>query len=114
MSANQIPGKSRAQTNALPLSPPVARRGMLVHLVDAANLITLGNLAISFFACWVVLLGRPSLAMALAALAVVIDNVDGWMARRTVGRDPALELSGRTSTVTRTSSAKAYSPSCIF
>ncbi|MEE8352587.1 MAG: CDP-alcohol phosphatidyltransferase family protein [Rhodospirillales bacterium] len=67
---------------------------MLAHLVDAANLITLGNLAISFFACWAVLLGRPSLAMALAALAVVIDNVDGWMARRTVGRNPALEHFG--------------------
>ena len=87
--------KSRAQTDALPLSPPLARRGMLAHLVDAANLITLGNLAISFSACWVVLLGRPSLAMALAALAVVIDNVDGWIARRTVGRNPALEHFGR-------------------
>ena len=65
---------------------------MLVYLVDAANLITLGGLAISLFACWSVLLGRPSLA--LAALAVVIDNVDGWMARRTVGRNPAFEPFG--------------------
>ncbi len=90
----KISRKSRTQTDALPSSPPLARRGMLTHLIDAANLITLGNLAISFLACWVVLLGRPSLAMALAALAVVIDNVDGWMARRTVGRIPALKHFG--------------------
>ncbi len=68
---------------------------MLVYLVDAANLITLGGLAISLFACWAVLLGRPSLALALAALAVAIDNVDGWMARRTVRRNPKLEHFGR-------------------
>jgi CDP-diacylglycerol--serine O-phosphatidyltransferase len=67
---------------------------MLAHLVDAANLITLGGMAISFFACLAVLLGRPSLAMALAAVAIVIDNVDGWMARRTVGRNPTLEHFG--------------------
>ena len=91
MSANKS-RESRAQTVALPLSPPLARPGMLVYLVDAANLITLGGLAISLFACWAVLLGRPSLA--LAALAVVIDNVDGWMARRTVGRNPAFEPFG--------------------
>ena len=90
----KISRKSRTQTDALPSSPPLARRGMLTHLIDAANLITLGNLAISFLACWVVLLGRPSLAMALAALAVVIDNVDGWMARRTVGRNRAFERFG--------------------
>ena len=72
----------------------MARLGMLVYLVDAANLITLGGLAISLFACWAVLSGRPSLALALAALAVVIDNVDGWMARRTVGRNPAFEPFG--------------------
>ena len=88
----KMPRKSRARTVALPLSPPLARPGMLVYLVDAANLITLGGLAISLFACWAVLLGRPSLA--LAALAVVIDNVDGWMARRTVGRNPAFEPFG--------------------
>ena len=68
---------------------------MLAHLVDAANLITLGGLAISFFACWAGLLGRPSLALALAALAIVIDNVDGWMARRIVGRNQAFEHFGR-------------------
>ncbi|MFP6742095.1 MAG: CDP-alcohol phosphatidyltransferase family protein [Alphaproteobacteria bacterium] len=68
---------------------------MLVHLVDAANLVTLGGLALAFFACWAVLSGQPSLAMALAALAVVIDNVDGWIARRAVGRNPALEHFGR-------------------
>ncbi len=67
---------------------------MLAYLVDVANLITLGGLVIAFFACWAVLLGRPSLALALAALAVVIDNVDGWMARRAVGRNPALEHFG--------------------
>ena len=93
MSANSS-GKSGAQAVALPLSPPLARPGMLAHLADAANLITLGGLAISFFACWMVLSGRPSLAMALAAVAIVIDNVDGWMARRTVGRNPALEHFG--------------------
>ena len=67
---------------------------MLVYLADAANLITLGGLAIAFLACWAVLSGRPSLALALAALAIVLDNVDGWMARRTVGRNPALEHFG--------------------
>lgn len=87
--------KSQAQTVALPISPPLARLGMLAHLADAANLITLGGLAFSLLACWLVLLGRPSLAMALVALAVVIDNVDGWMARRAVGRNPALEHFGR-------------------
>ena len=82
--------KRRART----VAPPLARPGMLAHLVDAANLITLGGLAISFFACWAVLSGRPSLAVALAAVAVVIDNLDGWMARRAVGRDPAFEHFG--------------------
>ena len=90
--------KSQAQAAALPLSPPVspplARPGMLAHLVDAANLITLGGLALAFFACWAVLSGRPSMALALAALAVVIDNVDGWAARRAVGRSPAFEHFG--------------------
>ena len=85
---------SRARAVASPSSPPLARPGMLAYLVDAANLITLGGLVIAFFACWAVLLGRPSLALALAALAVVIDNVDGWMARRAVGRNPALEHFG--------------------
>ena len=93
MSAN-MSRNSRVQAVASPLSQPLARPGMLAYLVDAANLITLGGLVISFFACWAVLLGRPSLAMALAALAIVIDNVDGWMARRTVGRNPALERFG--------------------
>ncbi len=73
----------------------MARPGMLAHLVDVANLITLGGLALAFFACWAVLLGQPSLAMALAVLAVVIDNLDGWVARRAVGRNPALEHFGR-------------------
>ena len=73
----------------------MARPGMLIHLVDVANLITLGGLALAFFACWAVLLGQPSLAMALAALAVVIDNMDGWIARRAVGRNSALEHFGR-------------------
>ncbi len=73
----------------------MARLGMLVHLVDMANLVTLGGLALAFFACWAVLSGQPSLAMALAASAVVIDNVDGWVARRAVGRNPAFEHFGR-------------------
>ncbi len=73
----------------------MARPGMLVHLVDVANLITLGGLALAFLACWAVLSGWPSLAMALAALAVVIDNVDGWIARRAVDRNPAFEHFGR-------------------
>jgi hypothetical protein len=73
------------------LTDIVARPGMLVHFVDLANLTTLGGLALAFFACWAVLLEWPSLAMALAALAVVIDNVDGWIARRAVGRNPAFE-----------------------
>ena len=86
--------KNQAQASAAPLSPPLARPGMLAHLVDAANLITLGGLALAFFACWAVLSGRPSMALALAALAVVIDNVDGWAARRAVGRSPAFEHFG--------------------
>ena len=32
--------------------------------------------------------------MALAAVAVVIDNLDGWVARRAVGRNPAFEHFG--------------------
>ncbi len=68
---------------------------MLAYLVDAANLVTLGGLALAFFACWAVLSGQPSVAVALAALAVVIDNVDGWLARRAVGRNPAFEHFGR-------------------
>ena len=88
----KMPRKSRARTVALPLSPPLARPGMLVYLVDAANLITLGGLAISLFACWAGLLGRPSLAR--AGLAGVIDNADGWMARRTMGRNQAFEPCG--------------------
>ena len=86
---------SRVQAVASPASLPLARPGMLAYLFDVANLITLGGLVIAFFACWAVLLGRPSLALALAALAVVIDNVDGWMARRAVGRNPTLEHFGR-------------------
>jgi len=86
--------KSRAKAVVSPLSLPLARLGMVANLVDAANLITLGGLSLSFLACWFVLSGLPSLAMALAALAIVIDNVDGWVARRAVGRNPALEHFG--------------------
>ncbi len=85
---------SRTPAGTSPLSPPLARRGMLAHMVDLANLVTLGGLAVSFLACWSVLSGRPSVALALAALAVVIDNVDGWIARRAVGRNPAFEHFG--------------------
>ena len=46
----------------------MARPGKLVHLVDLANLITLGGLSLAFLACWAVLSGWPSLAMSLAAL----------------------------------------------
>ena len=67
---------------------------MLAHIADLANLVTLGGLALAFFACWAVLSGRPSLALALAALAVVIDNMDGWIARRTVGRNSEFEYFG--------------------
>ena len=70
--------------------PCTARLGMLSYLADPANLITLGGLALAFFACWAVLSGQPALALALAALAIVIDNVDGWVARRTVGRSAAM------------------------
>ena len=77
-----------------PLSPPPLRLGMLAHVADLANLVTLGGLALAFFACWAVFLGRPSLALALAAMSVVIDNVDGWIARRAVGRNPNLEYFG--------------------
>ena len=45
--SDRMPMKRRART----VAPPLARPGMLAHLVDAANLITLGGLAISFFAC---------------------------------------------------------------
>jgi len=63
---------------------------MLGNLADAANLITLSGLALSICACWLVLSGRPSQAMALAAIALVMDYGDGWMARRAVNRDPAI------------------------
>jgi len=94
MSANKS-RNSQAQTVASPFSSPLARLGMLAYLVDVTNLVTLGGLVISFFACWAVLLGCPSLALALAAVAVVIDNVDGWMARRALRRNPAFEHFGR-------------------
>ena len=93
MSAS-IPKKSEAQGVAKPLSPALARRGMLAYLIDAANLITLASLAFSFYACWSVLTGQPALAAALVAMAIVIDNVDGWVARRTVGRNPNFEHFG--------------------
>ncbi len=93
MSAS-IPNKSEAQEVAKPLSPALARWGMLAYLIDGANLITLGSLAFSFYACWSVLTGQPALAAALVAMAIVIDNVDGWVARRTVGRNPNFEHFG--------------------
>lgn len=78
-----------------PIFSPIVRLGMLGHLVDAANLITLFGLALGFLACWSVLTGQPAVAMALAALAIVIDNVDGWMARRTLNRNPSFEHFGK-------------------
>lgn len=78
-----------------PIATPIVRLGMLNHLVDAANLITLFGLALAFLACWAVLTGQPAVALALAALAIVIDNVDGWMARRTLNRNPAFEHFGK-------------------
>ena len=93
MSAS-IPNKSEAQEVAKPLSPALARWGMLAYLIDGANLITLGSLAFSFYACWSILTGQPALAAALVAMAIVIDNVDGWVARRTVGRNPNFEHFG--------------------
>lgn len=86
--------KRRTQAAVSPLSPPPLRLGMLAHVADLANLVTLGGLALAFFACWAVLSGRPSLALALAAMSVVIDNIDGWIARRAVGRNPNLEHFG--------------------
>ena len=86
--------KSRTQAAVSPLSPPPLRLGMLAHVADLANLVTLGGLALAFFACWAVLSGRPSLALALAGVTVVIDNIDGWIARRAVGRHPNLESFG--------------------
>ena len=93
LSAN-MSRNSRTQAGVSPLSPPQLRRGMLGHMVDLANLVTLGGLAISFFACWSVLSGRPSIALALVAMAVVIDHVDGWIARRARGRNPAFKHFG--------------------
>lgn len=86
---NNLSHNNQLQTGRLSFSQPSAPAGMLGHLVDTPNLVTLFGLVLAFFACWAVLTGNPSLAVALAALAIVIDNVDGWMARRAVGRDPA-------------------------
>lgn len=90
MSANLLT-QNRAGTGA---SAAAARPGMLGNLADAANLITLTGLALAFCACWSVLSGRPSQAMALAAMALVMDYADGWMARRAVRRDPAIGYFG--------------------
>ena len=78
-----------AQTTASPRAMTAARPSMLGNLLDLANLITMGGLALAVLACWLVLSGRPSLALALAASAIVMDYLDGWVARRTVGRNPA-------------------------
>ena len=89
-----ITKKSEAQGVAKLLSSGLARWSMLAYLIDAANLITLASLAFSFYACWSVLTGRPTLAAALVAVAIVIDNVDGWVARRTVRQNPNFEHFG--------------------
>ncbi len=89
MPAN-ISTQHRTGTRASPALAAAARPGMLANLADAANLITLTGLALAFSACWSVLSGRPSQGMALAAMALVMDYADGWMARRAVRRDPAI------------------------
>jgi phosphatidylserine synthase len=67
---------------------------MLAYLSDAANLITIGGLALAFLACWLVLSQRPAFGLAFAALALVMDYADGWVARRAVGRNPAFKHFG--------------------
>ena len=86
--------QNKAATGPSPEPLRAPRPGMLAYLADVANLITMGGLALSFLACWLILSDRPALGLALAALALVMDYADGWAARRAVGRNPAFKHFG--------------------
>jgi phosphatidylserine synthase len=81
-------------SSASSASSVAARPNMLAYLFDAANLITMGGLALSFLACWLVLSQQLAFGLAFAAMALVMDYADGWTARRAVGRNPAFKHFG--------------------
>ncbi|WIM93119.1 CDP-alcohol phosphatidyltransferase family protein [Actinoplanes oblitus] len=50
--------------------------------LDAANVVTLANGAVGGLALWLALAGRAGACLGLLFLAVVLDHVDGYVARR--------------------------------
>jgi len=59
---------------------------MLKYLVDFANAITAAGLILTIAALNLILAGNIPLAIVLLMWAVVLDHIDGWVARRSRGR----------------------------
>ncbi len=67
---------------------------MLRYVPDLANLTTLLGLLVSTAALVLAAKGRPAVGLALALLAIAIDNVDGALARRDPGRSEEMRSFG--------------------
>ncbi len=61
---------------------------------DLPNLITLSGLAISFVALTCTIRGQLALGLALVVLSIVIDHIDGALARRDPNRSPQMQSFG--------------------
>ncbi|MBV8651382.1 MAG: CDP-alcohol phosphatidyltransferase family protein, partial [Alphaproteobacteria bacterium] len=68
---------------------------MLRYLADPANLITAAGLLISAVGLHLVLSDRPELAVAAVLWSMLADQLDGVVARRTMGRPPDVAKMGK-------------------
>jgi phosphatidylserine synthase len=67
---------------------------MTGFVLDGPNCVTLFGLGIGFAALIQTIQGATGLGLALALIAIVLDNVDGALARRAPDRSPALQRFG--------------------
>lgn len=69
-------------SQAQPRTPPT----MLAHLVDLANLVTLTGLLLAVVAAYCVITQQPKAALIAILWAILVDYLDGPIARRAQGR----------------------------
>ncbi|MGX5851205.1 CDP-alcohol phosphatidyltransferase family protein [Mesorhizobium sp. PL10] len=68
---------------------------MLRYLIDLANAITIAGLLCSSIALYFALAGHIELAVGAALWAVLVDHLDGAVARRTPNRPPDMAKMGK-------------------
>jgi len=59
---------------------------MIKYIFDGPNAVTLSGLVFTTVALYLVLLGQVQIAVVLLMWAVMLDHMDGWLARRSVNR----------------------------